>query len=139
MTKTASATTRIYGHSVVSGNKPRPECIVLASIENNIPRLITAINLPKRGDMGATDGHLDFAVDLPASAVPPLDNLRAYSVDLGHRRVFVLTPVRTSGLLRLPHAEDQPSLQRDRAETGNLVLFARHIDAQNVLYAETIQ
>jgi hypothetical protein len=139
VTKTASATTTIRGHSVVSANRPRPDCIVLASIENNIPRLVTAIDLPKRGDIRASDGHLDFAVNLPASAVPPLKNLRAYSVDLAHRQVLVLTPVRTSGLLRLPHIEDQPLLQCDRTETGNLVLGATGIDAQNVLYAETIQ
>lgn len=137
--KTESATTRIYGHSVLSGNKHRPDCVVLASIENNMLHLVTAIDLPKRGDIGAAGGHLDFAADLPASAVPPLDNLRAYSVDLTHRQVFALTPIRTAGLSWLPHIEDQPFRHRDRAETRNLVLLGRYIDAQDVLYAETIQ
>jgi len=139
VTKTERATTRIQGHLVVSGNRPRPDCVVLASIENNMLHLVTAIDLAKRGDIEVAGGHLDFAADLPASAVPPFDNLRAYSVDLTHRKVFALTPFRTSSLSWLPHIEDQPFRHSDRAETRNLVLFARCIDAQDVLYAETIQ
>jgi hypothetical protein len=101
--------------------------------------LVTAIDLPERADIAAAGGHIDFAADLPASAVPPFDNLRAYSIDLTHRRVFALTPFRTFGLLRLSHIENQPFRHRHGAETRNLVLLARRIDAQNVLYTETIQ
>jgi hypothetical protein len=93
-TKNANAMTTITGHSLVRGNRPRPDCVVLVSIENNVPRLVTAIDLPKRIDTRATGGHLDFTADLPVAAVPSLDNLLAYSVNLAHREVFALTPVR---------------------------------------------
>jgi hypothetical protein len=102
VTTAGEATTRVYGHSVVSPNKLPPDCVVLASIETNIPRLVTAIDLPKRGEMGQIGNHFDFVVDLPASAVPRLENLRAYSVDLRQRQLFTLTPVGTSEANAVP-------------------------------------
>jgi hypothetical protein len=95
VTTAGSATTRIHGHSVISVNRPLADCVVLASIENNSARLVTAIDLPGRGDAGASGAHRNFAVDLPASAVPARETIRTYSVDLRHRQVFTLTPVQT--------------------------------------------